>query len=397
MEALRTRLINRLRAADRWRHFHVYYPHVPGLREGTCVDVHSKMMAVDDEWLRIGSANICNRSMGFDTECDLTFEAAGDERVAAAIRHFRNRLLGEHLGVPPEKVAAEIGRAGSLSGAIAALQSEGRTLKSLQATQAIPEAVVDIVSVADPEQPVSLDKLIEEFSPKFETERSGPAWLPIACAAVVLAGLAAAWRFTPLAELITAERVMTLARDFAGRPWAPLVVLAAYTPASIIMFPRPLITLFAVVAFGAWLGFAYAMGGILIAAVASYVAGRMLDRETVRRLAGAGLNRVSERLRQRGLLAVTALRLVPMAPFAVEGLVAGAIRIKLWHLTLGTFIGMLPGTLATTVFGNQLEAALRDPAEINYWLLAGIVLVLGAGVLVVRRWLFKSPAPHASQ
>jgi len=30
MEALRTRLINRLHAADRWQRFRVYYPHVPG-------------------------------------------------------------------------------------------------------------------------------------------------------------------------------------------------------------------------------------------------------------------------------------------------------------------------------------------------------------------------------
>ncbi len=397
MEALRTRLINRLHAADRWQRFRVYYPHVPGLKEGTCLDVHSKMMTVDDEWLRIGSGNICNRSMGFDTECDLTFEAGGEQRIAEAIRDFRNRLLGEHLDVPPQTVAAEIRRAGSINGAIEALQSERRTLKQLEPKQTVPEAVVAIISVADPEQPVSLDKLIDEFSPKFDTERTGPAWFPIVCAAVVLAALAAAWRFTPLAELITTERVMALARDFAGRPWAPFVVLAAYTPASLIMFPRPLITLFAVVAFGAWLGFAYAMSGILIAAVASYLAGRMLDRETVRRLAGIRLNQGSEKLRQGGLLAVTALRLVPMAPFAVEGLVAGAVRIKLWHLVLGTFIGTLPGTLATTVFGNQLEAALRDPAEINYWLLGGIVLVLGAGVLVVRRWLFKSPAPRASQ
>lgn len=396
MEALRTRLINRLRAADRWQRFGVYYPHMPGLKEGTCVDVHSKMMAVDDEWLRIGSANICNRSMGFDTECDVTFEAGGSERIASVIRDLRNRLLGEHLGVPSEKVQAEIERAGSINGAITALQGEGRTLKFLEARHSMPEAVVDIVAVADPERPVSLDKLIDEFAPKLETERTGPAWIPIACAAVVLAGLAAAWRFTPLAELITAERVMALARDFAGQWWAPLVVLAAYTPASIIMFPRPLITLCAVVAFGAWAGFAYAMSGILIAAAASWFAGRMLDRETVRRLAGTRLNQVSEKLRERGLLAVTALRLVPMAPFAVEGLVAGAVRIKLWHLVLGTFIGMLPGTLATTVFGNQLEAALRDPAEINYWLLAAIVIVLGAGVVVVRRWLFKPATPQAT-
>jgi uncharacterized membrane protein YdjX (TVP38/TMEM64 family) len=152
------------------------------------------------------------------------------------------------------------------------------------------------------------------------------------------------------------------------------------------MFPRPLITLFSVVAFGAWLGFAYAMSGILIAAVATYYTGRLLDRSTVRRLAGKKLNQVSEVLRKRGLVACTALRLVPVAPFAVEGLVAGAIRIKLFDFTLGTAIGILPGTLATTVFGDQLEAALRDPAEINYWLVAGAALLLIVAILVVRKW-----------
>ena len=47
------------------------------------------------------------------------------------------------------------------------------------------------------------------------------------------------------------------------------------------------------VAFGPWLGFAYAMGGILLAAAAGYYAGRLFDRDTVRRIAGDKLNRLS--------------------------------------------------------------------------------------------------------
>ena len=37
--------------------------------------VHSKVMVVDDVLLRVGSANLNNRSLGLDTECDLAFEA----------------------------------------------------------------------------------------------------------------------------------------------------------------------------------------------------------------------------------------------------------------------------------------------------------------------------------
>ena len=66
------------------------------------------MLVVDDGILRIGSSNLNNRSLGFDSECDLAFDAAGREEVRLAIRRFRNRLLGEHLGMSGEAVAEAI-------------------------------------------------------------------------------------------------------------------------------------------------------------------------------------------------------------------------------------------------------------------------------------------------
>ena len=153
-------------------------------------------------------------------------------------------------------------------------------------------------------------------------------------------------------------------------PWAPLVVMLAYTPACFVMFPRPLITLFAVIAFGPVLGFVYSIIGILGAALATYFAGRALPPDTVRNIVGDRMNEMTEVLRRRGLLACFAMRIVPAAPFAVEGIAAGAVRIKLWHFSLGTVLGMAPGTLTTSVFGDQIQTALEDPSRINYWLIA---------------------------
>jgi len=53
--------------------------------------VHSKVMIVDDALLRIGSANLNNRSMGTDTECDLAIEAQ-DEGQRHDIATIRARL-----------------------------------------------------------------------------------------------------------------------------------------------------------------------------------------------------------------------------------------------------------------------------------------------------------------
>jgi uncharacterized membrane protein YdjX (TVP38/TMEM64 family) len=120
----------------------------------------------------------------------------------------------------------------------------------------------------------------------------------------------------------------------------------------------------------------------------TYYIGRGMRRDTVRRLAGAKLDRMAEVLKKHGLLAMTLLRLVPLAPFAIESIVAGAIHMRVWHVAVGTAIGLVPGTLATTIFGDQIETALSGGA-INWWVVGGVLGVLGAGVWVVNRWFRK--------
>lgn len=197
--------------------------------------------------------------------------------------------------------------------------------------------------------------------------------------------MAAAWRWTPLSEFVTGERITAWARAVRATPWAPVVVIAAYTPLAFVMFPRPLLTLLTVIAFGPWLGFVYGMAGILLSALATYYAGRLLSPGTVERLAGRNFDEVSRALRKHGMLAVLAVRLVPAAPFVIEGVIAGALRINVWHYEVGTFLGMLPGVLATTVFGDQLAGWLEDPETINWWVVAGVVLFIAATALIARR------------
>jgi len=375
MSNLRTRLVRELRAADKHGRFSALYPHIEGLKEGTCIDLHSKVMIVDDEWLRIGSSNISNRSMGMDTECDVVIEAHGERRVANAIRGFRDRLLAEHLDSEPEIVRREIERSSSLSAAIENLRKPGRNLSCLEAPE-LSEAVLEAAAIGDPEKPISLERIVNQFTPSSYSERRKPGLRLAVIGSIVLLGLMALWRYTPLADYVTPSNAISWAQTFSRFWWAPLVVILSYTPASLVMFPRWLITLMAVAAFGPWAAFAYAQTGVLVAAIAGYVAGELVNRETVRRIAGARVNRLSTVLQKRGLIAVTLVRLVPIAPFMVVNAVMGAMRIKLHHFLIGTVLGMMPGMLATTVLGDQVTAALIDPSRLNGWLvgLAGIVL-----------------------
>jgi uncharacterized membrane protein YdjX (TVP38/TMEM64 family) len=225
-----------------------------------------------------------------------------------------------------------------------------------------------------------------------DSRRRKPAWGKLLAIAVVITALAAAWRYTPLSEYVTGERIVAWARAIRGWTWAPLVVVFLYTPAAFVMFPRPLLTLLTVVAFGPWLGFAYGMTGIILSALATYYVGRLLPDKTVQRLAGDKLDDVVKALQRHGLMAMLAVRIIPVAPFAVEGLIAGAVPIKVWHFTLGTFFGMLPGVLATSVFGAQLAAALEDPSKINWWIVAAVVAAMIALTWYVKRWFARQGA-----
>jgi uncharacterized membrane protein YdjX (TVP38/TMEM64 family) len=216
-----------------------------------------------------------------------------------------------------------------------------------------------------------------------------PAWGQLAGIALAIVLLMALWQFTPLKGIASAEAAIRWAKAFGEQPWAPFVVMAAYTPACLVMFPRPLITLAAVIAFGPWLGFVYSLTGICISAAVTWWMGRHMRRDTVRRLAGRRLDRMIEVLKKHGLLAMTLLRLVPIAPFAVESIVAGAIGMRLWHVIVGTAIGLLPGTLTTTIFGDAIETAVTGAGKVNWWFVGGAAALLAGGAWAVKRWFTR--------
>lgn len=382
MHVLRTRLLRKLRAADANGRFHAYFPHVDGLREGTCLDLHSKVMIVDDEWLRIGSSNVSNRSMGVDTECDLTIEAQGEPGRRKQIRAFRDRLLAEHAGLEAGEIAPAIDKLGSIAAAIEKLSHGPRRLEYLDAPE-VSEALLAAAKIGDMEKPISIDGLVQGFAhdeAPLAPARKRPLIVAAGLVALV-AALALVWRYTPLASIVTTENVIGMAETFSLHWWAPLLIVMAYTPASMIMFPRPLLTMAAVVVFGPWEGFMYSMTGVVLAGTAGYAMGRLVHRDTVRRLAGARLHRLTGVLQRRGIIGVTLVRFVPIAPYLVVNIAMGAMRIRLHHFVLGTFLGMLPGGLAATVLSDQFAVALMNPSRVNVWLVAAAVCAI-AGLAV---------------
>jgi uncharacterized membrane protein YdjX (TVP38/TMEM64 family) len=136
-------------------------------------------------------------------------------------------------------------------------------------------------------------------------------------------------------------------------------------------------------------GGATVAAGVLAAALASYFLGRQLRADTVRRLAGANFERLSALLREHAILAVFAANMVPVPPFVVQGMMAGAIRIELWKYTVGTILSLTPGLLAVLVFGHQITTALEDASKVSYIAIAAAVVGLAIVIFFASRWLAR--------
>lgn len=150
----RDRLARRLARGDRFGRFRIYYPVLSDGHHEKEIKVHSKLMVVDDRFLRLGSSNFNNRSEGLDTECDVAIEAE-TERERRAIDDIASRLLAEHLRVPRDALESAAGDSGSVIGAIEMLNRDSHALRSLLPDQRRgPERPVLGTALLDPARPL---------------------------------------------------------------------------------------------------------------------------------------------------------------------------------------------------------------------------------------------------
>ncbi len=172
MGPARAELVKALERKDRYGRFRIYTPVTEG---GVDIYVHAKIMVVDDAVIRVGSANLNNRSMGLDSECDLMIDARqpGNEGAEATIQRLRADLIAEHLGVDPAEVAASCEKTGSLIATIERLRGEGRTLRPYEIAEfsaplkaVAKSGTLDPESACEPFEPFNRRRLLSGLRPR---------------------------------------------------------------------------------------------------------------------------------------------------------------------------------------------------------------------------------------
>jgi uncharacterized membrane protein YdjX (TVP38/TMEM64 family) len=385
MTVLRDRRISELQVEDPHGRLHVYVPMVPRSDgESEDVKVHAKVCVVDGRIARVGSANVTERSMGLDRETDLV--VCNDAGSALAWR-LVGTLVGEHLGRPPDEVVASIRERG-LVRTIESNAHEPRRLRAYepQTSELVDHLVPrsDLVDPPAPPQPTDLMQLLSQPSPADSTRWR---WTSAAWWGAALLFVVAARAF----DLLTFDDiVLAMARFGDPGVGSLLAVTGLFVGAGLMFVPLTLLLVNAGLMFGPKLGLVYGLVGTFVGAAVFWWLGRRLSQRLVEPLVGPRIRGVMTAVAERGILAVAALRLVPVAPHVVIGLLAGGSRISFRDYMLGSIIGMGPGIVVLVWLGDAVSdiSSLADVVHLWPAAVAAVVSLLvawGLTRLVSRR------------
>ncbi|WP_343210881.1 VTT domain-containing protein [Ancylobacter lacus] len=380
------RILETAGVADRVR---VLYPESREGEAAVPVMVHAKVTIVDDDLARIGSANLCNRSMGLDSECDIVIAAGGEDgaTVRAGIAALRNRLIAEHSGLAEAAIGERLDAGGSLLELIDAAASQPAATRRLlpveDAASGIDPREAAIDAMADPIEPFDEDS--PRASPPRHWNLAFVLKAGVAISAVLL--LTLVWQMSPLGNT---EQIVQSITAISDRPWAPFAVVALFLLAECVAFPVTILIFATIAVFGGWQGFLLAGLGALASSVVTYAVGRRLGSRPLRRVIGPRINRIRRALASRGIITVASVRLVPLAPFTFVNLVAGAVGLRFVDYIAGTALGLLPGLLVMSALGNQITALFSEPTVGGVVALVGFValwVLMGVGLqLLIARY-----------
>lgn len=198
------------------------------------------------------------------------------------------------------------------------------------------------------------------------------------------------WQWLSRQGELNAARLVSELRLYT-EAMTPFALAACIVPAYLLllhlMFPLTVLVAATGLLFGPWAGFAYAGLGTLLFAATSFWLGSVVGTEALFRLGGERLHDLSRYLSRRGVRVIFLVSLLPLAPFALTNMLAGASHIRFRDYMLGSAAGLLPGVAVVTVLGGELGALLEGGGQREATLFVATAVFLLAIYVGLRTWL----------
>jgi phosphatidylserine/phosphatidylglycerophosphate/cardiolipin synthase-like enzyme/membrane protein DedA with SNARE-associated domain len=354
--------------------FCVVYPvSKEGSRQET-IHIHSKVMIVDDRFLHVGSSNLNNRSMGFDTECDLVIEGR-DENTCLKISSIRNNLIREHTG-REEKNIEDMINGGAPLGTLLEYQKRSRQHLLKVDDSAYKNERLDWLAreVGDPVEAYILTNL--------RVKHLLGSLLVFSIMTLVLFS----WWQPDVSDILSRESILNNINSVRDSNFSILWIGVIYLVGGAVFFPITVLNLTTAVVFGPAYGFFLALFGSLVSAAFAFAVGQLIGEKALFMFRGT-FEKIRQYVRRGGVLGMTLIRFVPIAPYTLVNLAFGLARVPFPSYMLATLLGMLPGIFSKSAFGGALRQLWQNP-EPRVIVYTFLILVLWFVILWTTHRLF---------
>ena len=188
----------------------------------------------------------------------------------------------------------------------------------------------------------------------------------LAMVAVLLVGYLNGWaRHLQLENVVAIrDRFQAFLTDY--RLAAVIIYIAVYAAAVALSMPGALLlTLSGGLMFGWLLGGLSAVVGATLGACIIFLVARSALGETLQRRAGPLVQKLQAGFQENALSYLLFLRLVPAFPFFLVNIVPAVLGVPFRTYVIGTFFGIIPGTMAFASVGAGFDSVLAQ-AKASY-------------------------------
>ena len=147
--------------------------------------------------------------------------------------------------------------------------------------------------------------------------------------------------------------------------WAPIMFILIYIVASVILVPCSALTILSGFIFGVLWGTVWVSIGSVLGASSAFLVGRYFARDWVERKTAGNKNfqAVDKAIESGGLKIVTLIRLSPLFPYNLLNYFFGVTKVPFKTFVLGSWMGMLPGTIMYVYIGHLGRVAADSVGE----------------------------------
>lgn len=190
---------------------------------------------------------------------------------------------------------------------------------------------------------------------------------------------------TPLRDLLNEQFLVQQLQGWGH--WSVCLFVLIYMLATVLGVPGTVLTIVGSVVFGLVWGTFWSVVGATLGAIGAFGVARYLLRNWALRRFGHHkvLARFNQAVMHKPLAFVLAVRFAPICPFNLVNFLFGLTPINWVDYAIGTFFGIIPGTLAYAWLGVTGKEALQGGDRLPFFVALALLSLLSILPLLAKR------------